>query len=171
MGDAYEKARDEFITAMERITASFNVPALAGRIYGLLAFTPKPMSLDEISARLHAAKSGVSVNIRSIENFGLVRKVWVKGDRRDYYEADLGLVKAYYDFFKQGVEKETKPFFDAVERCLRILDGGATVENEADAEVIKRQLERELKIKEPLMAVFDRLITDLESLKTEEEGV
>lgn len=171
MADAYEKARDEFITAMERITTNFNFPALAGRIYGLLAFTPKPMSLDEISARLHAAKSGVSVNIRIIENFGLVRKVWVKGDRRDYYEADLGLVKVYYDFFKQGMEKETKPFFDAVERCLKILGGGAAGENEADAEVIKRQLERELKIKEHLMAVFDRLISDLESLKTEEEGV
>ena len=166
MTDAYEKARDEFITAMERITTSFSFPALAGRIYGLLAFTPKPMSLDEISARLHAAKSGVSVNIRLIENFGLVKKVWVKGDRRDYYEADLGLVKVYYDFFKQGMEKETKPFFDAVERCLRILNGDATRENEA----IKRQLERELKIKEPLMVIFDRLISDLELLKTEEEG-
>jgi DNA-binding transcriptional regulator GbsR (MarR family) len=170
MADAYEKARDEFITAMERITASFSFPALAGRIYGLLAFTPNPMSLDEISARLHAAKSGVSVNIRLIENFGLVRKVWIKGDRRDYYEADLGLVKVYYDFFKQGMEKETKPFFDAVERCLRILNGDATGEIEADAEVIKRQLERELKIKEPLIAIFDRLISDLELLKTEEDG-
>ena len=77
MPDAYERARDEFIVTMEKITTAFALPALSGRIYGLLAFVPRPMSLGEIADKLHVAKSGVSVNIRTLEGLGIVRRVWV----------------------------------------------------------------------------------------------
>ncbi len=171
MADAFEKARDDFIATMERITTGFGMPALAGRMYGLLAFTPRPMSLDEISEQLHTAKSGVSVNIRLLENLGSVKKVWVKGDRRDYYEADFKLVKFYCDFFRKGVEIETKPFFDVIEKCLSTLEDGVTQENAADAGLVRKRLKNELKTKEPLMRIFERLIIELEELMVKEEGV
>lgn len=171
MIDAYEKARDEFIAAMERITVGFGMPALAGRIFGLLAITPKPMSLDEISERLQTAKSGISVNIRLLENFGIARKVWVKGDRRGYYEADFKLASFYYDFFKKGIEMETKPFFDAAEKCLRTLEGEISEENATDAESVKERLSKELDMREPLLSLFEMYLTELKRLAIQEESV
>lgn len=170
MADAYEKARDEFIAAMERITTAFAFPALSGRIYGLLAFTPRPMSLGEIADTLHVAKSGVSVNIRMLENLGIARRVWVKGDRRDYYEVDFDLVRLYHDFFKKGLEIELEPTFDGIERCLTLLAGDVDEANREEAEAVQRRLERNLNMKEPLLALFHRLVAALAELKAIGEG-
>lgn len=170
MADAYERARDEFISVMEKITTSFALPALSGRIFGLLAFTPRPMNLDEIADALQVAKSGVSVNIRMLENFGMVRRVWVKGDRRDYYEADFDLVRLYHDFFKKGAELELGPTFDGIEKCLTILDGEIDPANREEAGKIRQRLERNVRIKEPLLALFERFVAALAELKTITEG-
>jgi DNA-binding transcriptional regulator GbsR (MarR family) len=170
MGDAYEKARDEFIAAMERITVSFGMPALAGRIFGLLAITPKPMSLDEISERLSSAKSGISVNIRLLENLGITRKVWVKGDRRGYYEADFRIANLYYDFFKKGMEMETIPFFDTAGKCLETLEGDVNPENVPDAELVKERLREELALKKPLLALLENYLSELKDLAVQEKG-
>ena len=87
--DSYDKARDHFVEMMAEIMNVYGMPPMVGRIYGLLAFTPRPMSLDEIAEKLGVAKSGVSTNLRLLEQMGFAEKVWVKGDRKDYWSVDL----------------------------------------------------------------------------------
>ncbi|NIT35933.1 MAG: hypothetical protein GTN49_05450 [candidate division Zixibacteria bacterium] len=143
---------------------------MSGRIYGLLAFTPRPKSLGEIADTLHVAKSGVSVNIRMLEAVGFVRRAWVKGDRRDYYEVEFALVRLYHDFFKKGLELELEPAFDGIERCLTLLAGDVDEANREEAEEIRRRLERNVSMKEPLLALFQRLVAALAELKVIGEG-
>ena len=169
MADAYEKARVEFISVMEKITTAFTFPAMCGRLYGLLAFTPRPVSLGEIAETLHVAKSGVSVNIRMLENSGIARRVWVKGDRRDYYEADFDLVSLYHGFFTKRLEGELEPTFAGIEKCLNIL-GEIDPARRDEVGKIKGELERNARMKEPLLALFERLVAALAELKTISEG-
>jgi DNA-binding transcriptional regulator GbsR (MarR family) len=60
---------------------------LQGRIFGLLYLQPEPMSLDEITDELQQSKSNVSVQIRGLVDWQLVRQVRVAGSRRDHYVA------------------------------------------------------------------------------------
>jgi len=46
------------------------------------------MCLDEIVAELSVSKASVSISIRQLETWSAVKRVWVKGDRKDYYEAE-----------------------------------------------------------------------------------
>ena len=46
------------------------------------------MSLDDMARELGVSKGSVSTNIRELEKWGAVRQVWVKGERRDFYEAE-----------------------------------------------------------------------------------
>ncbi|MGD8720096.1 MAG: MarR family transcriptional regulator [Candidatus Zixiibacteriota bacterium] len=170
MTDGYEKALDEFIGTMGRITTAFGLPALGGRIYGMLAFVPRPISLGEIADTLHVAKSGVSVNVRLLENLGIVRRVWVKGDRRDYYEVDFDLIHLYHGFFKKGIEAELEPTFATIEKCLTLLDDDVDPENREEAEIIKKRLERHMEMKDPLLTLFRHLVTALAELKELGEG-
>ena len=60
---------------------------ITGRIYGLLMSHNEPMSLKEISEKLHLSKSSVSTNIRIGVQMELFKKVYVKGQpREDFYE-------------------------------------------------------------------------------------
>ncbi|MFC6228000.1 GbsR/MarR family transcriptional regulator [Paenibacillus allorhizosphaerae] len=58
---------------------------LTGRLFTLLLFADKPLSLQEMSEKLEVSKAAVSVQIRSLERESLCRKVPSGKDRRDYY--------------------------------------------------------------------------------------
>ena len=59
-----------------------------GKMYGALLLNPEPMSLDDLMNHLDISKASVSMNMRTLENMGIAREVWVRGDRRKYYEAE-----------------------------------------------------------------------------------
>lgn len=86
-----DEVMDTFIQGAGKISSALlgMVNKVGGQIYALLFLSEKPLSLDEIAEKLHISKSNISVNIRMLEEFRLVKKVWVKGSRKDYYEAAL----------------------------------------------------------------------------------
>ncbi len=96
---------------MGRITAFWGFSKIMGQLYGLLYLSPKPMTLDEMAELLSISKGNVSINIRALERWNMVRKIWIKGDRKDFYEAEV-------DFWKiiRGVlqEREKKEFDQAL---------------------------------------------------------
>jgi DNA-binding transcriptional regulator GbsR (MarR family) len=60
---------------------------LQGRIFGLLYLQEHPLALEHIATELQQSKSNVSVNIRGLIDWHLVRRVPVPGSRKDHYEA------------------------------------------------------------------------------------
>lgn len=66
------------------------MPRIAGRIFGFLLIHEGAFSLDELADRLQVSKASVSTNARQLEQIGLLERVSMPGDRRDYYrmEAD-----------------------------------------------------------------------------------
>ena len=60
---------------------------LQGRIFGLLYLQPHPLSLEEIATDLEQSKSNISVNIRGLVDWHLVRRTRIAGSRKDHYEA------------------------------------------------------------------------------------
>ena len=59
-----------------------------GQIYALVYFSPQPRSLSDMKESLGISRGSASMNVRQLEQWGAVRKVWIKGDRKDYYEAN-----------------------------------------------------------------------------------
>ena len=60
---------------------------LQGRIFALLYLQPRPLALEEIAAELEQSKSNISVNIRGLVDWHLVRRTRLAGSRKDHYEA------------------------------------------------------------------------------------
>jgi DNA-binding transcriptional regulator GbsR (MarR family) len=61
--------------------------------------------LDEIVVRLGVSKGSISLNIRELERWGAVRKIWVPGTRKDYYEDCTDLAGILYARMKQRFER------------------------------------------------------------------
>lgn len=109
-----ERALETFIESSGKISANMlgMVNRVGGQIYALLFLMRKPLSLDEISDLLKTSKGNISVNIRLLENHGLVRKVWVKGSRKDYYDAARDyprkLLRGFFDRVREGIEESLR---------------------------------------------------------------
>ena len=83
-----------------RICQVLGLPRSTGQIFGLLYLSTEPLSLDKLSAMLGISKASASTGTRQLASWGAIRKVWIPGERRDYYEVieDLGqLIRGSYN--------------------------------------------------------------------------
>jgi DNA-binding transcriptional regulator GbsR (MarR family) len=78
--------KNDFIDHMGEKAERFGFPRISGLLEGLLLMTRGRLSLDEMAERLEVAKASVSTNIRLLERWKVVRRVYNRGDRRNYYE-------------------------------------------------------------------------------------
>jgi DNA-binding transcriptional regulator GbsR (MarR family) len=87
------QSRDNIIESAGRTSQGFGLGRIIGQLYALLFFTPSAMSLDDMAGELEVSKGSVSTNIRELEKWGAVKQVWVKGNRKDFYEAEADFIK------------------------------------------------------------------------------
>ena len=107
------QAVETFIQGAGKVSSALlgMINRVGGQIYALLFLADEPLSLDEIGERLGVSKSNVSINIRMLEDYSLVRKVWVKGSRKDYYAAERAYPKKV---LKDFLEKIMGTLTDAI---------------------------------------------------------
>lgn len=110
------RTRLQFIETAGNLCRRLGLPRSLGQIYGLLFFSAKPLSLDDIVQRLGISKASASTGTRQLAAWGAVHQVWVPGERRDFFEVvpDLGgIVRGIYrDFFKPRLVISQKRFSD-----------------------------------------------------------
>ena len=70
------------------MTQSLGVGRVLGQIYSYLFLSARPRNLADLQQVLGISKGSASTGVRQLEQWGAVRKVWIKGDRKDYYEAN-----------------------------------------------------------------------------------
>ena len=76
-----------FVEDAGTLTQSLGVGRLLGQIYAYLYFSRTPRTLDDMKEFLQISKGGASMAVRQLEQWHAVERVWVKGDRKDYYQA------------------------------------------------------------------------------------
>ena len=113
-----EEAIDTFIQGAGKVSSALlgMINRVGGQIYALLFIADEPLSLDEIAERLGVSKSNVSVNIRMLEDYNLVRKVWIKGSRKDYYAAERVYPKKVLKDFLEKIQGTMTDAITTIER-------------------------------------------------------
>jgi DNA-binding transcriptional regulator GbsR (MarR family) len=77
-----------FIEDSGNTTQALGVGRCAGQIYAFLYFSEAPRTLDDVKEVLGISKGSASMGVRQLGQWGAVQRVWVKGDRKDYYTAN-----------------------------------------------------------------------------------
>ncbi|MFH2097825.1 MAG: hypothetical protein ABII24_04755 [bacterium] len=109
----------------------FGISRIAGQLEGLLLFSRQPMSLDEMAERLKVSKGSASTNIRLLERWKVVRKVYHRGARKNYYEIRGNIWEIETEIMSTIVK-------DEIERVKSIMSN-----SEKDLNAIKGQTEEE----------------------------
>jgi DNA-binding transcriptional regulator GbsR (MarR family) len=97
---------------------------LQGRIFGLLYLQPEPLSLDEITDALQQSKSNVSVQIRGLVDWQLVRQVRVAGSRKDHYAAATDFWRVMQEITERRFRWNLRQVLATVEEAERDIDAG-----------------------------------------------
>lgn len=76
---------EKFILHWGEMGSQWGVNRTMSQIHALLYIIGKPLNAEEITETLGVARSNVSNSIKELQNWGLVQKVSILGDRRDHF--------------------------------------------------------------------------------------
>ena len=81
-----EKAKLHLIDAAGRVSQDLGLGRIIGQVMSSVYFREEPSSLDDIVKDLNLSKAAVSIATRQLDKIGLIKEVWIKGDRKTYYK-------------------------------------------------------------------------------------
>jgi HTH-type transcriptional regulator, glycine betaine synthesis regulator len=106
-----------------------------GRIWAILYLSPDPLSAEALRGFLQLSTGAVSMTLNELLRWGVVRKVWVQGERKDYFTAEVQLWRMISRVFNEREKAEIAFAIDVFEETLRTLD---VLANSGDAAVAQR---------------------------------
>ena len=146
MNNRLTEAEDVFLGKVNQICNKFGLNNIMAQLYAILYLSNNPMSLNDMVERLKISKGSVSINIRALERYGAVRKVWVKGSRRDYYTAETDISKVIMDRIKTMAQRRLSEVDDMVTSSYHALNSISSSSKE-EKEAIKQFKEKLHKLK------------------------
>ncbi|MGH2793735.1 MAG: GbsR/MarR family transcriptional regulator [Actinomycetota bacterium] len=120
-----DRATAIFVEGMGAATAASGVlTQLQGRIFGFIYLQSGPVSLDEITTELGISKGNVSVNIRGLVDWHLVRRVSVPGSRKDHYEAASDFWRVVQEIMERRFRWNIRQVIAACDETVRAANEG-----------------------------------------------
>jgi len=102
--------------------------AVMGRLWTILYLSPEPLSAAELGERLQASTGAVSMALADLQKWGVVKKAWRPGERRDFYEPETSIWKMVTRVFRErelGYVRAAIESFETARAKLAKLRGGA----------------------------------------------
>ncbi len=93
-----------------------------GRLWAVLYLSPEPMTARQLQEALQLSSGAVSMTLNELLRWGVIKKVWEPGQRRDHFTAEVQLWKMVSRVIAEREQKEVSAAIDACEQALRSLD-------------------------------------------------
>jgi DNA-binding transcriptional regulator GbsR (MarR family) len=74
-----------FVLHFGEMGSRWGINRTVGQIYALLFVSPAPLNADQIAEKLDFSRSNVSMGLKELEAWRLVRLQHIPGDRREYF--------------------------------------------------------------------------------------
>jgi DNA-binding transcriptional regulator GbsR (MarR family) len=114
---ALDRVEQEFIDLWRGMSGLWGISPTMAQIHGLLFITGEVLSMDDIMARLQISRGNVSMNLARLLEWGLVRRVHRRGDRREYYEALSDVWEMFTLVAAQRKRREIDPMLNTLRQC------------------------------------------------------
>ncbi len=112
-----DQARDEFVSQWGSIGTAWGINRTMAQIHALLMTAAAPSSTDDIMAELKISRGNAHSNLRELVTWGLVRSVFQKGDRKEYFEAEKVVWKIFCTIIRERRRRELRPAMAVLEQC------------------------------------------------------
>jgi ABC-2 type transport system ATP-binding protein len=84
-----------------------------GRVWAVLYLEQSPLSAADLGERLSLSSGAISMLLAELVQWGVIKKAWVPGERRDHYEAETSIWKMVSRVLR---ERELRWIQDALEQ-------------------------------------------------------
>jgi DNA-binding transcriptional regulator GbsR (MarR family) len=124
------EAKQQFISSWGAFGTHWGINRTMAQIHALLLVTPDPLTQDDIMEQLNISRGNTNMNIRELINWGLVDRVLLTGERKEYFSAEKDIWKVVKQIVKERKKRELDPM-------LKLLDQLEEVEGDKRDKSIK----------------------------------
>ena len=120
--------KQRFILHFGEMGSRWGINRTVGQIYALLYVSDKPLNADDIVQALGLSRSNVSMGLKELQSWRLVRSQHLPADRREYFSAPEDI----WEIFRVLIEERRKREIDPTLSMLRgaIMEEASTAEDE-----------------------------------------
>jgi DNA-binding transcriptional regulator GbsR (MarR family) len=119
----------KFILHWGEMGMRWGINRTMAQIHALLFLSERPLHAEEICGALALARSNVSVALRELQGWGIVKLVHLPGDRRDHFESMKDVFEMFRVIANERRRREIDPTLRLIDDCLA--DGGKAKAGEA----------------------------------------
>ena len=99
----------EFILHFGEMGSRWGINRTVGQIYALLFLADRPLCADDICERLGFSRSNVSMGLKELQAWNLVRLRHIEGDRRDHFTTPEDLWQIVRTLIAERKKREIDP--------------------------------------------------------------
>ncbi len=156
-------ARMRLVETGGRTSQDLGAGRIVGQVLVFLYLQESECSLDRIGDDLGLSKASVSIAVRQLERLGLAKKVWKKGDRKNYFKSADNIGNALQKGILALVRQKVSVFgeeLDAVGMMLGEVSNGKE-ENSKEISFLQQRVTRARKLQRRLNKLLDNPIINL----------
>ncbi len=143
-----KEERNRFIESWGSMGILWGINRSMARIHAYLMVSEEPIDSEEISNYLSISRGNASMCLKELRNWGVVQRVNISGDRRDFYITEPDTWRMLYRIALNRKSREFDPALHALRHLLA----------EADMNGSQKVLERLTQVEE-ILATIDNIMT------------
>ncbi len=107
-----------FVLHFGEMGSRWGINRTVGQIYALLFISERPLNADDIAAALDFSRSNVSMGLKELGAWHLVRMQHLPGDRRDYFSAPDDVWAIFRTLAEERRKREIDPTLSMLRDAL-----------------------------------------------------
>jgi DNA-binding transcriptional regulator GbsR (MarR family) len=115
-------AKQQFVSSWGAFGTHWGINRTMAQIHALLLISPDPLTQDDIMEDLNISRGNTNMNIRELINWGLVERVLLSGERKEYFSAEKDIWKVVKQIVKERKKRELEPMLQLLDK-LENVDG------------------------------------------------
>ena len=103
------EAKTQFISSWGAFGTHWGINRTMAQIHALLLISPDPLTQDDIMEQLNISRGNVNMNTRDLVAWGLVDRVLIQGERKEFFIAEKDIWKVATQIIKERKKRELDP--------------------------------------------------------------
>ena len=107
-----------FVLHFGEMGSRWGINRTVGQIYALLYVSAKPLNADEVAEALAFSRSNVSMGLKELQSWNLVRLIHQPNDRREYFQAPDDVWAIFRTLANERRKREIDPTLSMLRDAL-----------------------------------------------------
>lgn len=150
----HQEALNKFVLFWGEMASNWGINRTMAQIHAFLYANEEAVDTDHIMQSLQISRGNANMNLRSLVNWNLVRKVHLPGSRKDYFIAEKDVWEITLQIIRERERREIQPVMHTLQECRELLSQDADGRDFTGAE---RHFAERLDNLMKLMEVFEGL--------------